>query len=114
MAGHTATEYPSDAFVRRLTTQEPLGPMIRKLRKEARRMTDLLNGKAPISEALAAHPLHPITQQHPCPLWYVVSILLEELAFGRAIEQARQLIVNGIVVDVGTVNEGYSFSGIQK
>ena len=50
--------------------------------------------------------LHPITQQHPCPLWYVVSILLEELPFGRAVKQAGQLIINGIVVDVGTVNKG--------
>ena len=33
MAGHTATEHPLDAFVRRLTTKEPLGPMINKLRK---------------------------------------------------------------------------------
>ena len=73
-AGHTAIEYPSDAFVRRLTTKEPLGPMIRKLRKEARRMTDLLNGKAPISEALAAHPtaknpniIKKVGRNDPCP-----------------------------------------------
>ena len=45
LAAHTAAEYPSEAFVRSLTVKEPLGPMMRKMRKEARLMTDILNGK---------------------------------------------------------------------
>ena len=45
LAGHTAAEYPSEAFVRKLATEEPLGPMIRELRKKSRIVTDILNGK---------------------------------------------------------------------
>ena len=45
LAAHTAAEYPSEAFVRSLTTKEPLGPMMRKMRKEARLMADILNDK---------------------------------------------------------------------
>ena len=52
LAGHTAAEYPSEAFVRKLTTKEPLGPVIRKIRKEARMMTDILNGENGIQTAL--------------------------------------------------------------
>lgn len=47
VAGHTADEYPSEAFVRRLSTEKPVGPMMRKLRKQARALTDILNGKIP-------------------------------------------------------------------
>ena len=51
LAGHTATEYPSERFVRTLTTKEPLGPMLRRMRKEAYRMADILNGKAAVKRA---------------------------------------------------------------
>jgi len=45
LAGHTAAEYPSEAFVPKLSNKEPLGPVIRKIRKEARIVTDILNGE---------------------------------------------------------------------
>lgn len=74
LAGHTAAEYPSEAFVRKLTTKEPLGPVVRELRKEARRMTDILNGKSSQSEAPKNEyaPQNPWANKHigrndPCP-----------------------------------------------
>lgn len=60
-AGHTATEYPSDRFVRTLTTKEPLGPMIRSIRKEAHLMTDILNGDIPLPKK----PMQEPEQQNP-------------------------------------------------
>lgn len=58
LAGHTAAEYPSEAFVRSLTTKEPLGPLMRKMRKEARLMTDILNGKSKSDNALGEPSSH--------------------------------------------------------
>lgn len=50
LRGFTATEYPSEAFVPTLATKEPLGPILRKLKKEAYLITDILNGKKPPSD----------------------------------------------------------------
>jgi hypothetical protein len=50
LKGFTATDYPSEAFKPTLTTKEPLGPMLRKLKKEAYLMTDILNGKTPLTD----------------------------------------------------------------
>ena len=50
LKGFTATDYPSEAFELTLTTKEPLGPMLRKLKKEACLMTDILNGKTPLTD----------------------------------------------------------------
>lgn len=50
LRGFTATDYPSEAFIPTLTTKEPLGPMLRKLKKEAYLMTDILNGKKSLSD----------------------------------------------------------------
>ena len=61
LAGHTAAEHPSEAFVRSLTTKEPLGPMMRKMRKEARLMADLLNGKGKSDNAIG-EPSSPPSQ----------------------------------------------------
>ena len=47
LRGFTAVDYPAEAFVPKLSTKEPLGPMLRKLKKEADLMTDILNGKTP-------------------------------------------------------------------
>ena len=47
LRGFTAADYPAEAFVPKLSTKEPLGPMLRKLKKEAYLMTDILNGKTP-------------------------------------------------------------------
>ena len=79
LAGHTAAEYPSEAFVRKLTTKEPLGPVIREIRKEARLMTDILNGQSS-KESEHAHesswfggPIQPyvapkkVGRNDPCP-----------------------------------------------
>lgn len=73
-AGHTATEYPSDRFVRTLTTKEPLGPMVRMIRKEARLMTDILNSNIPLPEEpmQKPEPKNPwvgkkIGRNDPCP-----------------------------------------------
>ena len=64
LAAHTAAEYPSEAFVRSLTTKEPLGPMIRKIRKEARLMTDILNGKG-MPDMAKDKPASLFPQEHP-------------------------------------------------
>ena len=45
LRGFTAADYPTESFVPKLSTKEPLGPMLRKLKKEAYLMTDILNGK---------------------------------------------------------------------
>ena len=47
LRGFTAADYPAEAFVPKLSTKEPLGPMLRILKKEAYLMTDILNGKTP-------------------------------------------------------------------
>ena len=47
LRGFTAVDYPEETFVPKLSTKEPLGPMLRKLKKEAYLMTDILNGKTP-------------------------------------------------------------------
>jgi hypothetical protein len=47
LRGFTAADYPAESFIPKLSTKEPLGPMLRKLKKEAYLMTDILNGKTP-------------------------------------------------------------------
>lgn len=66
-AGHTATEYPSEAFIRRLTAKEPLGPMLRKVRKEARLMADILNNEDRLQSVLGGEEKPKDTNQRS---WY--------------------------------------------
>ena len=58
LAGHTADEHSSEAFVRSLTTKEPLGPMMRKMRKEARLTAHILNDKSKTDKALGEPSSH--------------------------------------------------------
>ena len=44
----------------------------------------------------------------------VVGVLLEGLAIGGAVKQARQLVVNGIVVNIGAVNKSNGFCRISE
>lgn len=66
-AGHTAIEYPSEAFVRKLTAKKPLGPMLRKVRKEARLMADILNNENRLQSVLDGEEKPKDTNQRP---WY--------------------------------------------
>ena len=43
--------------------------------------------------------------QRLCPFRNVIGILLEKMTIGGAEKKARQLVVYGIVVNVGTVDE---------
>jgi hypothetical protein len=73
LRGFTAADYPAEAFVPKLSTKEPLGPMLRKLKKEAYLMTDILNGKTPLpNQAKSSMEDNPwagqkIGRNDPCP-----------------------------------------------
>jgi preprotein translocase subunit SecA len=73
LRGFTATDYRTEAFVSKLSTKEPLGPMLRKLKKEAYLMTDILNGKTSLpNHAESSTEENPwegqkIGRNDPCP-----------------------------------------------
>ncbi|MBR3532047.1 MAG: SEC-C domain-containing protein [Bacteroidaceae bacterium] len=50
LRGYTANDYPSEAFVPTLSAKKPLGSMLRKLKREALMLADILNGKEPLPE----------------------------------------------------------------
>ena len=50
LRGFTATDYPAEAFVSKLSTKEPLGTMLRKVKKEAYLIKDIFNAKEQISD----------------------------------------------------------------
>lgn len=45
LRGFTATDYPSEAFVSKISTKEPLGSMLRKVKREASQFRGVLNEK---------------------------------------------------------------------
>ncbi len=73
LRGFTAADYPTESFVPKLSTKEPLGPMLRKLKKEAYLMTDILNGKTSLpNHAESSTEENPwegqkIGRNDPCP-----------------------------------------------
>jgi len=79
LRGFTAAEYPSEVFVPTLTTKDPLGPMLRRLKEEAFLMADILNGKKPLSDIPQPSTISPspadenpwagqkIGRNDPCP-----------------------------------------------
>lgn len=48
LRGFTAADYPTEAFVSKITTKGSLGSVFRKIKKEANLITDLLNEKKPL------------------------------------------------------------------
>ena len=52
--------------------------------------------------------------QRLCPFRNVIGILLEKMTIGGAEKKARPLVVYGIVVNVGTVDESDGLVGIDE
>lgn len=50
LRGFTATDYPAEAFVSKLTIKEPLGAVLRKMKEGANLIKDMLNTRAQISD----------------------------------------------------------------
>lgn len=50
LRGFTATDYPAEAFVSKLTIKEPLGAVLRKMKESAYLIKDILNTKAQLPE----------------------------------------------------------------
>ena len=50
LRGFTAADYPSEAFVSKISTKEPLGSMLRKVKREASQFRGVLNEKPYLSD----------------------------------------------------------------
>ncbi|WP_288576682.1 SEC-C domain-containing protein [uncultured Prevotella sp.] len=73
LRGFTAADYSAEAFVSKLSTEEPLGTMLRKLKKEVNLIKDILNAKEQIfdqtKQSKEDNPwaVQKIGRNDPCP-----------------------------------------------